>query len=153
MRFNAKGAFIGVVDDGLIVPLGPEAKQDTRTLSFRTFLAAPFLKGKFQKFSGSERAGCNGDTGVGAAMDAFAHHIIDDSQGHVILVDLQGMCIVFTLALAHVSCNIVGFLQEKELVLFDPQMQTLVLSLLGFFGVCTFQIADSFPISGKVMAL
>jgi Alpha-kinase family len=34
--------------------------------------------------------GKNGNTGIGAAVDAFAHHVVVDSGQSVLICDLQG---------------------------------------------------------------
>ena len=60
---------------------------------FRSFLAAPFIAttGLYteRKFSGGDEAGNNIDD-VGRAIDAFAHHVLVDSMGAMVLSDLQG---------------------------------------------------------------
>lgn len=85
IRWNCTGAFIGEVDDFWL--------DDTSSLIFGTFLAAPFLDTsgvyKERKFSGSTAAGHSIDI-VGSAIDAYAHHTLVDSNGALLLTDLQG---------------------------------------------------------------
>ncbi|KAF8240539.1 hypothetical protein L208DRAFT_1420398 [Tricholoma matsutake] len=82
IHWNFADAFIGTITSGLV---------------FKTFLAAPLLKtsGLYneQKFSGT-----------GHAIDAYAHHILADSNGSLLMTDLQG---------------VIG--PDKEVILFDPQ--------------------------------
>ena len=73
---------------------------DTRALIYTTFLATPLVDKADgyteRKFSGSLQVGQNKDV-IGRAIDAFAHHVLDDSQGTCILVDLQGERVLFGL--------------------------------------------------------
>ncbi|KAF8508636.1 kinase-like domain-containing protein [Gautieria morchelliformis] len=119
MQFNAKGAFLGMVDQDRIKPR-PHTGVDNRSLQHPTFLAAPLLQGEFRKYSGSERTGRNGETGYGAAVDAFAHHTVIDSNKQVLLCDLQGI------------------LTEDEFVLFDPQVRIAQKSDSGSSAINTF---------------
>lgn len=70
-----------VVDDG---------KQ---SMIFETFLASPLLPSggfyKERKFSGSKIAGHNVDE-LGQTVDAYAHHVLVDSGGEMLLADIQG---------------------------------------------------------------
>lgn len=45
-----------------------------------------------RKFSGSTMAGRSIDV-VGSAMDAYAHHTLVDSNGAILLTDLQGVLV------------------------------------------------------------
>jgi hypothetical protein len=86
IRWNSSGAFVGTVT----VPL-----DGTSSLIFKTFLAAPLLDMSSslyveRKFSGSTTAGRSIDV-VGSAIDAYAHHVLVDSGGLLLLTDLQGM--------------------------------------------------------------
>ena len=69
-------------------------KGDTRILLHDTFLATPLINPSDgyteEKFSGADVVGTNTSV-IGRAIDAFAHHVLDDSQESCILVDLQGM--------------------------------------------------------------
>jgi hypothetical protein len=64
------------------------------SLIFETFLAAPLLDTSnlytARKFSGSTTAGQSIDV-VGTAIDVYAHHVLVDSGGALLLTDLQGM--------------------------------------------------------------
>lgn len=88
IRWNSRGAFLGKVIDFWL--------DDTSSLLFETFLAAPLLdmSGLYteRKFSGSTMAGRSIDV-VGSAMDAYAHHTLVDSNGAILLTDLQGMLV------------------------------------------------------------
>ena len=90
MRFNAIGTFIGRVNPDKIQPKR-SSPIDYRSLQYPVFLASPFLSGAFHKYSGSEETGHNGNNGLGAAVDAFAHHVVVDSGETVLLCDLQGI--------------------------------------------------------------
>jgi hypothetical protein len=88
IRWNSAGAFIGTVT-------APAPLDDAASLVFKTFLAAPLLdtsSGLYveRKFSGSTTAGRSIDV-VGSAIDAYAHHVLVDSGGLLLLTDLQGM--------------------------------------------------------------
>lgn len=86
IRWNTRGAFIGTVADGRL--------DDMSSLVFKTFLAAPLLDMSSlyteRKFSGSTTAGHSIDV-VGSAIDAYAHHVLVDSDGSLLLTDLQGL--------------------------------------------------------------
>ena len=86
IHWNSNGAFVGTVTGmGLEFMLG---------LLFPSFLAAPFLvmSGLYteRKFSGSITAGHSVDV-VGLAIDTYAHHVLVDSDGMLLLTNLQGM--------------------------------------------------------------
>ena len=93
IHWNFADAFLGTITSGLLpAPMAGEA--DSQSLVSKTFLAVPLLKtsGLYNewKFSGSDMAGDNVDT-VGCAIDAYAHHILADSNGSLLMTDLQGM--------------------------------------------------------------
>jgi hypothetical protein len=81
-----------------------------------------------RKFSGSTTAGYSIDV-VGSAMDAYAHHTLVDSNGALLLTDLQG-----TLVKLHDMTNpnlpifslqgVVG--PSQSVILFDPQAHSYV---------------------------
>ncbi|KAF8531696.1 kinase-like domain-containing protein [Gautieria morchelliformis] len=102
MRVNASGAFLGVINAEKILPC-PVTGPDNRTLTHTLFLSTPLLLGDFRKYSGSLQTGQSGETGFGAAVDTFAHHVVVDSMNSVFLCDLQ------------------GFITNNEFILFDPQ--------------------------------
>ncbi|KAF8055541.1 hypothetical protein FPV67DRAFT_1458558 [Lyophyllum atratum] len=106
IRWNFRDAFLGTVTSGLL-PEPTAGMQDTRSLVFTSFFAAPLLnmRGLYteRKFSGCDTAGDNVDT-IGRAIDAYAHHILVDTDGDLLMTDLQG---------------VVG--PDKEVILFDPQ--------------------------------
>ena len=92
--WNFEGAFLGTVEASKIGSAPEEGEKDNRPLIFTTFLAAPFIAttGLYteRKFSGGDEAGNNIDD-VGQAIDAFAHHVLVDSVGSMVLTDLQGL--------------------------------------------------------------
>ncbi|KIJ98777.1 hypothetical protein K443DRAFT_103331 [Laccaria amethystina LaAM-08-1] len=102
--WNFEGAFIGKVTSGML-PHPADGEEDNRSLIYPIFLAAPLITttGLYteRKFSGSDQAGNNNDE-VGRVMDAYSHHVLVDSNGFLLLSDLQ-----------------VG--PDKEVILFDPQ--------------------------------
>ncbi|KAG6848070.1 hypothetical protein H0H93_003661 [Arthromyces matolae] len=115
LRWNFANAFLGSVTSDLQSP--PEGdEKDTRSLLFPEFLAAPLLltRGLYseRKFSGCEEAGNNKDP-IGAAVDAYAHHVLVDSEGTYLMTDLQDnitQCI---------ASGVVG--PDQEIILYDPQ--------------------------------
>ncbi|KAF9073366.1 kinase-like domain-containing protein [Rhodocollybia butyracea] len=113
LKYNVEGAFIGTVTSYLSpgpLPLEDTILDDERSLVHDTFLVVPLLqtKGlyKERKFSGNSETGCNGDF-AGRVVDAFAHHIVEHTNGECMLADIQG---------------IVG--PDKKITLFDPQAHT-----------------------------
>jgi hypothetical protein len=80
---------VGTVSD----PWRDAVDDGKRSMIFETFLASPLLPSgglyKERKFSGSKIAGHNVD-GLGQAVDAYAHHVLADSGGEMLLTDLQG---------------------------------------------------------------
>ncbi|KAG6883407.1 hypothetical protein C0993_006361 [Termitomyces sp. T159_Od127] len=99
IRWNSEGAFVGKATNCWL--------DEDSSLMFESFLAAPLLDTSAlyteRKFSGSIIAGCSVDV-VGVTIDAYAHHIFIDTDGEMILTDLQG---------------IVG--PDQSVILFDPQ--------------------------------
>jgi len=86
------GAFLGLAVNELSGP-PDNGEPDTRTIVYRTFLAAPYIAPADgfveQKWSGTNQAGDNKDH-IGVVIDAFAHHSLIDSNYTAVLVDLQG---------------------------------------------------------------
>ncbi|RDX41372.1 hypothetical protein OH76DRAFT_1333379, partial [Lentinus brumalis] len=95
IRFNAEGAFVGEVDPDFLPDSPLEQGAHARALLYPTFkfLATPLVDKSHgyteRKFSGSLQVGLNKDA-LGRAIDAFAHHVLDDSSRTCVLVDLQG---------------------------------------------------------------
>ena len=93
IRWNFDGAFLGTVNCSDISPTPKDGEKDNRPLIFATFLATLLLStsGLYTecKFSGCDEAGDNTDD-IGRAVDAFAHHVLVDSMGSIVLTDLQG---------------------------------------------------------------
>ena len=118
MKFNASGAFVGVLTNDLDPPPLDDDEVDDRSLIYTTFLAAPLLPfGKPQyiedKWSGTNQTGDNEST-ISCILAAFAHHSMVDSNNTCLLVDLQGL----------VS-------PEGDITLIDPQAHTyVVLSIM-----------------------
>ena len=111
--WNAAGSFIGIIT------------EEDATLVFNTFLVAPFLNTSTlyveRKFSGSTTAGCSKDI-MGSAIDAYAHHVLLDSNGKLLLTDLQGksfesLCIA--LLISDVLCVGVVGIVSKSVILFN----------------------------------
>ncbi|KAF6748802.1 hypothetical protein DFP72DRAFT_1073895 [Ephemerocybe angulata] len=115
MRWNYAGAFVGIAETADTAPEGVTAPALGTSLTYNAFLVLPFLDiaGSLNgevKFSGADQAGHNSDT-IGRWMDVYAHHVLDDSLGHILLTDLQGALF------PGLTCD--------ELVLYDPQAHTL----------------------------
>ncbi|EDR04945.1 uncharacterized protein LACBIDRAFT_303845 [Laccaria bicolor S238N-H82] len=104
--WNFEGAFMGKVTSGML-PHPADGEEDNRSLIYPIFLVAPLIATtglyKERKFSGNDQAGNNNDE-VGRVIDAYSHHVLVDSNGFLLLSDLQG---------------VVG--PDKEVILFDPQ--------------------------------
>ena len=107
LHFNAAGAFLGLAVDNVLSHPN-NGKPDTRTIVYRTFLAAPYIASADgfieQKWSGTNQAGDNKDP-IGMVIDAFTHHSLIDSNYTAVLVDLQGKPHMFlsTIILNHVE--------------------------------------------------
>lgn len=74
----------------------PPPDQDPRdcALLFDTFLAVPLVSvadGYTEhKFSGGLQVGHNDHSLIGRVVDAFAHHVLLDSERTCVFADLQG---------------------------------------------------------------
>ena len=90
IRWNFSVAFVGCATDA---PPSAEDSDDSRSLNYPTFLAAPLLdindSGKERKCSGNEEIAKNTDP-VGHVIDTFVHHALEDSFGEILFVDVQG---------------------------------------------------------------
>ncbi|KAK7018707.1 hypothetical protein VNI00_018300 [Paramarasmius palmivorus] len=87
---------------GTITRLLPPSKfpledgdDEDRSLVFDTFLAAPLLEiagsgSEERKFSGNSQTGRNIDI-IGQAIDAFAHHVVEETEGAYLFADIQGI--------------------------------------------------------------
>ena len=101
IHWNVEAAFIGTV--GCKLPPAPapfsenEVLPDNRTLLFSTFLATCLLPSgplyREEKCCGNEEIGHNSGV-VGEAIDAYAHHVVADSHGTLMLADIQGESMV-----------------------------------------------------------
>ncbi|KAH9884128.1 hypothetical protein C8Q73DRAFT_796360 [Cubamyces lactineus] len=110
IRFNHDGAFLGRLVNQWDLGFVPSPNEvDERLLIYDTFLATRLIRkadGYVEmKFSGAHETGKN-TTPIGRVVDAFAHHVLVDSNYTCVLVDLQ------------------GFVRGKEVILFDPQAHT-----------------------------
>ncbi|KAF5334157.1 hypothetical protein D9758_014812 [Tetrapyrgos nigripes] len=107
LSWNSKDAFL----TKLTQPLDSPVDDDNTSLVFNTFLVVPLLDfgGLFveRKFSGNNEVGKNDANRLGQVMDAFAHHVIDDSNGEFVFADIQGLVA-----------------PSKAVILFDPQAHT-----------------------------
>lgn len=127
MRWNVDGAFVGVLETALPPPPANQ-DDDNRSLVYSTFLATPLLSSgpsyKEEKFSGNMEVGNNSGS-IGNAVDAYAHHIVVDSLGTVLFVDLQGMH-AFTMMISLILCpRLTGIIGPgSSVVFFDPQAHT-----------------------------
>ncbi|KAJ3735494.1 hypothetical protein DFJ43DRAFT_991301, partial [Lentinula guzmanii] len=133
LKYNAEGAFVGTVTvplPGSGLPIDDETIEQeaaNRSLLFDTFLVVPLLqtKGLFseRKFSGNTDTGENSDY-VGKVVDAFAHHVVEETNGHLMLADLQG---------------VVG--PDRSIILFDPQAHRQVVFFISSTHVADYMIA------------
>ena len=134
IRWNTDGAFLGVIIDG---PISTEGEPIGPPLVFKTFLAMPYLSKKppyeERKFSGSIKAGHSIDV-LGQVMDAYAHHVLDDSNGSVLLTDLQGWFPQFFPSLH----NTVSDIYFQELSGLKNLWYSLILKLTRAFHNLTF---------------
>jgi hypothetical protein len=142
LRFNAAEAFTGTVLIDIEDPptqnedAAPKDEvDDRRTLVYKMFLAAPYVPhgdGYLeQKWSGTDQAGDN-TSHIGCVMDTFTHHTLVDSNQTAVVVDLQGVSSFGSifLQLNH-SSQFPGIqCPGGEVVLFDPQMHTYVITKL-----------------------
>lgn len=96
LTFNSAGAFVGTTSciPSPDLPLEELAESDDRSLVYDTFLVVPLLStgGFFEerKFSGNSQIGRNDSDFAGIMVDAFAHHVLDYTNGSYMLADLQG---------------------------------------------------------------
>lgn len=135
MRWNAPGSFVGTVTTLLPCPATDEV--DKRSLVYSTFLAAPLLvtdgEYKEQKFSGNLELPQN-TSRIGRAIDAYAHHVVADSGGEIMLADLQGAFDIshrIPSTSSFTYCNATGVIApDGSVCLFDPQAHTYVPVLL-----------------------
>ncbi|KAJ3534968.1 hypothetical protein NMY22_g6696 [Coprinellus aureogranulatus] len=105
-RWNYNGAFVGTVEE--YDPKGDPEDSPLVSLGHDTFLAVPYLvSAEERKFSGADEAGHNPNDVLGRWMDAYSHHVCEDSNGAIVLTDLQGF--VYS---------------RNDVVLFDPQAHT-----------------------------
>ncbi|KAF5364774.1 hypothetical protein D9758_009288 [Tetrapyrgos nigripes] len=107
LSWNSKDAFLAK----LTQPLDSPVDDNDTSLVFDTFLVVPLLDfgGLFveRKFSGNNEVGKNDADRLGQVMDAFAHHVVDDSNGEFVFADIQGLVA-----------------PSKAVILFDPQAHT-----------------------------
>ncbi|KIJ46756.1 hypothetical protein M422DRAFT_249481 [Sphaerobolus stellatus SS14] len=114
IRYNTDGAFLGeVLQNNNDPPLPSFGSPDTRTMLYDTFLAAPFLDMKDNpeiRFTNRDGYGCRDDEhdDMDDVLAAFTHLALVDSDHTVIVTDIQGIY------------------EDDELVLYDPQIHTLL---------------------------
>ncbi|KAF5364797.1 hypothetical protein D9758_009291 [Tetrapyrgos nigripes] len=114
---NSTGTFVGIASSPPtnLAPFPLEVDIDTsdnQALLFNTFMVAPLLETcgdlyKCHKFSGNTQTGHNPSDVLGQAVNAFAHHVVEETQGTYMLLDIQG---------------VIG--PDGSLVLFDLQAHT-----------------------------
>jgi len=94
MHYNAKGAFIGdvLVDVDADAPL--YGNPNTRSMLYNSFLATPLLDitGRFEvRLTDHEGEPCSGhDEDIDHIISAFTHSVIVNSNGTMIVTDVQG---------------------------------------------------------------
>jgi len=77
-----------------------------------------------KKFSGTREAGKNGETFLGTALDAYAHHVLDDSSGMFLLADIQGKYIVLIGDIeSHIRLGVVSS-NDDSVILMDPNLHS-----------------------------
>lgn len=137
LKYNAENAFIGTIDSPLAarpLPIDDMAVESNEecSLLFDTFLVVPLLqtKGVFteRKFSGNTQTGDNTDY-IGEVVDAFAHHVLEETSRTFMLADIQGdIYMEFSCFL----CSLLDFVgvvgPDRSIVLFDPQAHRYVFS-------------------------
>ena len=101
LNYNARNGFVGTIESFLPtapLPVNDETVEEQadaadRSLLYDTFLVVPLLqtKGLYdeRKFSGNTETGDNGDY-VGEVVDAFAHHVLEETSCTFMLADIQG---------------------------------------------------------------
>ncbi|KAF8574835.1 hypothetical protein K439DRAFT_1624031 [Ramaria rubella] len=88
--FTSLGAFVGFIPPEFIKSC-PWDGPNHHSMKNQTFFAAPLIVGaEYYKYSGSKEFKPNQDVHFGAAIDAFLHFILVDSNAKIILCDLQG---------------------------------------------------------------
>ncbi|KAG2071080.1 hypothetical protein BDR04DRAFT_1016937, partial [Suillus decipiens] len=91
MRWNISEAFIWKLTGKLAD--APKNGEDSCSLVFSVFMVLPLLLTgalcKEIKFSESEEVGVNEDS-LGGAVDAYAHHVIIDSEHEIVISYIQG---------------------------------------------------------------
>ncbi|KAI0367997.1 hypothetical protein BV20DRAFT_1054383 [Pilatotrama ljubarskyi] len=97
IRFNHAGAFIGEISESNLP--SHEASGSEDTIESQGY--------KEHKFSGTFEIGDNDDSVLGQTVDAFAHHVLVDSDHTCVFVDLQ------------------GFVKNNEAIFIDPQAHTV----------------------------
>ncbi|KAF8591622.1 hypothetical protein K439DRAFT_1610924 [Ramaria rubella] len=87
---NSQGAFIGFILPEFIRSC-PRDSPNHRYMKNQTFFAAPLIVGaEYYKYSGSKEFKLNQEVRFGAAVDAFSHFVLVDSNAKTTLCDLQG---------------------------------------------------------------
>jgi myosin-heavy-chain kinase len=91
MQCNFNAAFMEKLTNPILTVLSKDV--DDHTFLWTLFLATPLIPTgsmhKEVKFSENLNVGNNHDI-LGYAVDAFAHHVVCDSDKTVLLSDLQG---------------------------------------------------------------
>lgn len=137
LKYNAENAFIGTIDSSLAarpLPIDDMAVESNEecSLLFDTFLVIPLLqtKGVFteRKFSGNTQTGDNTDY-IGEVVDAFAHHVLEETSRTFMLADIQGN--IYT-EFSCFLCSLLNFVgvvgPDRSITLFDPQAHRYVFS-------------------------
>jgi hypothetical protein len=101
IEWNADGVFIRTVlqFSGQVLDPDTDSKSRHCSLTFPSFMAVPYQY-KFQdpevervKYSGNRDFGGEStafEPRFGAAVDAFAHHVVEDSFETLLIADIQG---------------------------------------------------------------
>ncbi|KIJ37043.1 hypothetical protein M422DRAFT_781910 [Sphaerobolus stellatus SS14] len=95
IRFNAAGAFVGILEHDLS-PTPSYGSPETRSMLNKTFLATLILEMSNRtefRFTGRDGGGCSPSvcTEIDHIMTAFTHSVLVDSEHTVIVADLQGV--------------------------------------------------------------
>jgi hypothetical protein len=125
--------------------------DDERSLVHNTFLVVPLLqtKGLYveRKFSGNDQTGHNNVDFAGKLVDAFAHHVLEHTNGEYMLADIQGS--FFSTS----RCAIVADFELQVLLAQIKKSHCLILRLTR--KLCCYDLIESlipvFP--GKLKAL
>ncbi|KIJ38229.1 hypothetical protein M422DRAFT_33372 [Sphaerobolus stellatus SS14] len=115
IHYNAEGAFIGelIVEDDTI-PAPSYGAADTRTMPYNTFLATRLLdltgrvEIRFTDLEGKLGRDVADQEEVDCIFAAFTHSVLVHSDHTMIVTDIQGI-----------------FLDDGELVLYDPQVHSV----------------------------